>query len=130
MSGGRSWGWLPIAAAIVLVVAVLMGVGLALAWSHLPAANISIDGEPVSLPALAGWQAVLAFLLGVVAVVLAAVLVVGVLAISIVAALLCVVLVLVWVAVGLLLVFSPVLLLGWLLWRLSRRPPAPVAALG
>ena len=122
MNGDRLWRWFAIVAAVVLGVAILIGVGLAVAWQDLPPAHITIDGESISLPALQGWQAALALVLAVVAIVLTAVLVVGLVAISLVATVLCVALVVLALAVSLLLVFSPLLLLGWLLWRLSRSP--------
>ena len=121
--------WL-LGAGIVVVLAVLT-VAVVLAWLPYPEATIQIDGETLSLSGLDGWgaaavltaasMALVSFLLasafGILAGILVAVLA-AVLAVAAVAALL-------------LVLASPLLLIGWLAWRAlsgARTPtPAPAA---
>ena len=120
--------WL-LGAGIVVVLAVLT-VAVVLAWLPYPEATIQIDGETLSLSGLDGWGAAavltaasmalvsffLASAFGILAGILVAVLA-AVLAVAAVAALL-------------LVLASPLLLIGWLAWRAlsGARTPTPASA--
>ena len=127
MSTGRRWTG--VLATIVLVVAIAIGVSFAVLLSILPLdrATLVIDGERVSLPPLGGWQAGLALTMALLAVLLAAliaiVIAVAATAFGIAAAAIVVV-------VGLLFVASPLLLVGWIVWLIARRPAKPARAGG
>ena len=129
MTGTKAMRWITVLATIVLGVAIAIGVALVFAWQSLPLdrATIVIDGETVALPSLSGGQAALALALAAFAVLVAAIVVVGGLAIALATALFGIGIVVLVVVVTVLLVASPVLVLGWLIWRLSRSP-APAGA--
>jgi hypothetical protein len=116
--------WISALAAIVLLFALLIGCAIAAAWSALPLdqATIVIDGETVSLPSLEGWQAALVLTLAVLAVLVAGIVAAGGVAIAIAAAVLGIAVAAITVIVSMLLVASPVLIVGWLVWRLTRGP--------
>ena len=118
--------WL-LAAGIVVVLAIAT-VAVALAYLPYPNATVRIDGETLSLSGLDGWEAG-ALLAGaataLVSFVLASAL--GIVA-GIGVALLVALLVIAAVAAVLLILASPLLLLGWLLWRAASGARAPTPA--
>jgi hypothetical protein len=123
-------GWGRAVAALALLTLVALVVVLAAVWSLLPLEHttIAVDGETISLSGISGWRAALAVVAAVAAVMLAlviaalaVVLALGLAVFGIVVALLC-------VAGVLALVASPLLLLGWLIWRLVRRASGGHAA--
>jgi len=122
MTSSRALNWITALATIVLLVALAIGVALAAAWSSLPLdrATVVVDGETVVLPSLGGWQAALALLLAVLAVLAVAIVAVGAVAIAVATALFGIAIGVLVVGVTLLLVASPALLVGWLIWRLAR----------
>ena len=126
MTSSRTMRWITAMAAIVLLVALALGVAIAAAWSSLPLdrATVIIDGETLVLPNLRCWQAALALLLAVLAVLVVAIVTVGAIAIAVATVLFGIAIVVLAVAVTLLLVASPVLLVGWLIWRLARSSSA------
>ncbi len=130
MTGRTAMRWLTALAASVLLVALVIGAALAFAWSSLPAdgATIVIDGETIALPTLSGGQMAAALALVVVAVLATAAVVVGAVAIALATALFGLAIGALVTVVTVLLAASPVLLLGWLLWRLSRSPAATATA--
>jgi hypothetical protein len=132
MTGRTAMRWLTALAASVLLVALAIGAALAVAWSSLPAggATIVIDGETIALPTLSGGQMAAAIGLVVVAVLATAAVVVGAVAIALATALFGLAIGALVTVVTVLLAASPVLLIGWLLWRLSRSAPAPVTRPG
>jgi hypothetical protein len=129
MTGRKAMRWLTALAGIVLLVALAIGAALAFAWSSLPpeGATLVIEGERISLPSLSGGQMAAVLALVVFIVLLTAAVVVGTVAIALAAALFGVAVAALVAVETLLLVASPVLLLGWLIWRLSRSP-APSGA--
>jgi hypothetical protein len=124
--------WWSGVAAVLLVLAVLVAAGVTLAWNALPldGTTIWIDGEHFSLNELSGGHAVavfaIAFLVALVALVLG---VCGIL-VGLAAAALGIGVGVLATAASLALVASPFLLVGWLVWRIFRKPApsAPVAA--
>ncbi|MEO5882105.1 MAG: hypothetical protein ABIQ06_06780 [Caldimonas sp.] len=126
MTSSRVMRWIVALSAIVLGVAIAIGVAIVAAWSSLPIerAALVLDGESVRLPSLTGWHAALALVLAVFAVLVAAVVTVGAVALALAAALCGILIATLVIVVTLLLVLSPVLLIGWLLWRLARSPSA------
>ena len=127
MTGSTAMRWVTALAAIVLLVALAIGAALASAWSSLPLdrATLVIDGETIALPSLSGGQAAFALVVVVFAVLLTAIVVVAAVVVALGTALFGIALAALVCVVTVLFVASPVLLLGWLIWRLSRRP-APV----
>jgi hypothetical protein len=123
----KAFRWISALAAIVLLLALVIGCAIAAAWSALPLdqATIVIDDETLSLPSLGGWQAALALTLAVLAVLVAGIVAAGGVAIAIAAAVLGIAVAAITVVVSLLLVASPVLIVGWLVWRLARGPSMP-----
>ena len=122
MTGRTAMRWFTAMAAAVLLVALAIGAALAFAWSSLPLdrATLVVDGETIALPSLSGGQAAFALVAVVVAVLLTAIVVVGAVGVALATALFGVALAALAVVVTVLLVAWPVLLLGWLIWRLSR----------
>jgi len=125
MRTGFAWG--RVFAALFLLAVLALVVILAIAWSALPLEHttITIDGETIALSDIEGWRAavvlagaVVAVLFGLVVAALAVVFAVGLAALGVIIAVLA-------VLVSLALCASPLLLVGWLIWRLVR--PAPVA---
>lgn len=120
----KGWRWAGVLTTIALVVAIAIGVSIAVVLSALPLdqATVLIDGERIELPAASGWQAVL-----VLTMVMLAVLLVGLIAVAIaIAATACgVAVAAIVVIVTLLFCASPLLLIGWLIWLLARRPSKP-----
>ncbi|HEX2542530.1 MAG TPA: hypothetical protein VHM00_15775 [Caldimonas sp.] len=114
-------------ALIVLAIALL---ALALSYGPYPDANIVIDGDAVSLNGLDGWHAVLVYTAAAMALVgfaiVALLAVIAGLAVALVVAFF-------GLAAGLvvlLVLMSPVLLVGWLVWcsLRTRRQAAPAPA--
>lgn len=127
----KTWlRWL-LAAGIVIVLAIVT-VAVMLSYMPYPNATMSIDGDTLSLSGLDGWgaaavltaaaMALVSFFLASALAILAGILVAVLTAVLAVAA----------VAAVLLLLTSPLLLVGWLLWRAltTSRPPtsAPAAS--
>jgi len=117
-------------AGIVVVLAVVT-VAVVLASLPYPHATISIDGETLSMGGIDGWQAAAALAAAAMALVsLALASTLGILA-GILVAVLAAVLAVAAVAALLLVLASPLLLIGWLAWRAlsgARTPtPAPAA---
>jgi len=81
-----------------------------------------IDGERVSLPPLSGWQAALALTVALLAALLVALIAI---VIGIAAAALGIGAAAIIVVVTLLFVASPLLLVGWIVWLIARRPAKP-----
>ena len=129
MTGTTAMRWLAALAALVLLVALAIGAALAAAWSALPpdGATLVIDGETIALPSLSGGQRAAALALVVFAVLVTAAIVVGVVAIVLASVLFGLAVSALVSVLTVLLAASPVLLLGWLVWRLSKGP-APAAA--
>jgi hypothetical protein len=118
--------WL-LAAGIVIVLAIAT-VAVALAYLPYPDATVRIDGETLSLSGLDGWAAaalLAAASMALVSFVLASAL--GIVA-GIVVALLVALLAVAAVGAVLLLLASPFLLLGWLVWRAASGARAPTPA--
>ena len=88
-TSSRAMRWITSLATIVLLVAIAIGAAIVVAWSSLPLdhATLVVDGETVALPSLSGWQAAMALLLAVFAVLVAAIVVVGAVAIAVATAL-------------------------------------------
>jgi len=124
MTNSRTLRWISATATIVVLVALAIGGAIVAVWSSLPLdhATLIVDGETVTLPSLSGWQAALALMLAALAVLVAASVAVGAVAIAVATALFGIAIVVLAVVVTLLLVASPVLLAGWLIWRLARSP--------
>lgn len=125
----RGLRWISVLAAIALVFAIAVAGTIAAAWAALPIdqATIVIDGETVSVPSLGGWHAVLVLTMVVLAVLVACIVAAGGVAIAIVAAVLGVGVGALALVATLLLLFSPLILIGWLIWRLTRGPSRPAA---
>jgi hypothetical protein len=115
----------------LVVVAAVVVAAVALSYVPYPNATLTIDGETLSLSGLDGWQAAAVLAAGAMALVgfvIASAL--GILA-GVVVAVLAALLAVAAVAVVALLLASPLLLVGWLLWRALRRsrsPPSSAAA--
>jgi hypothetical protein len=118
-------GWGSAVAALALLTLVALVVVLAAVWSLLPLEHttIAVDGESISLSAISGWHAALAIAAAVAAVLLALVIAVLAVVLALGLAVFGIVVAMLSVAGVLALVFSPLLLLGWLVWRLVRRTP-------
>jgi hypothetical protein len=121
-----SFPWGRALGALILLPIVALTI-MALVWSmtSLDPMSVTIDGETVALSGISGWHAALlvialasTVLLGLVIAALAVVFVLGIAALGIVVAVLA-------TAAALALVSSPLLLIGWLIWRLARPAPAP-----
>jgi hypothetical protein len=124
-----SFGWGRALGTLILLPLVALVVVLAFLWSmaSLDPMSITIDGETVALSGVSGWHAallvtalVVAVLLGLVIAALIVVFVLGVTAFGIVVAILATV-------TALAILSSPLLLIGWLIWRLVRPAPVPRA---
>ena len=126
----KGFRWLSAVAAIVLLFAIAIGCAIAAAWSALPLdqATIIIDGETVSVPSMVGWHAALVLTMVVLAVLMAGILAAGGVAIAIAATVLGLAVAAIAVIVSMLLAASPVLVVGWLIWRLARGPLQPARA--
>ena len=124
MTGKKAMRWVTALATVVLGVAIAIGVALVLAWHSLPLdrATIVINGETVALPSLSGGQAALAIALAAFAVLIAAIVVVGGVAIALASALFGIAIAGLVAVLTVLLVASPVLVLGWVVWRIVRSP--------
>lgn len=118
----NGFGWGRAFAALVLFALVALVVVLALVWAALPLQHttITINGETIALSGIEGWRAalvitaaVVAVLVGLVVAALAVVFAVGVAALGVVVSVLA-------VLASLALLASPLLFIGWLIWRLVR----------
>jgi len=122
-----AWRWIGIGALAAIVVATVIGISAAVVLSSIPLdrATLVIDGERVVLPPLSGWQAALALTIVLLAVLLATLIAIaiaiGATVFGVAAAAIIVVLTLLFVA-------SPLLLIGWIVWLLTRRPSRPAPA--
>ncbi len=126
----RGFGWARALMALILFALVALVILLCLCGSLLPLGHITvaIDGDTISLSGISGWQAALVItalavgvLLVLVVAALAVVFALGVAAIGGALGLLVAV-------VTLALLTSPLLLVGWLIWRLARPAPRHRAA--
>ena len=121
--------WFRAAAILLLVLAVVVAAVLAAAWAVLPldGVTVTIDGETFSPADLSGAQLAAAFAIALV--VSLAALIVGALAVAfaLVVAALSVGVGVLATAASLALVALPFVLVGWLVWRLFRRPRAGAA---
>jgi hypothetical protein len=126
----RSFGWGRALAALFLVSLVLLVALLALVWSALPLehATISIDGETIALSGIEGWRAALVIAGAIVAVLVAAVVAALAVVFAIGVAALGVIVAMLAVLASIALVASPLILVGWLIWRLVRPAPGAGAA--
>ena len=128
MTGRLGWGG-SVALLLLLAFAAIVAV-LAIGWAALPLEHttISVDGREFNLGDVDAWS--IAPVIGVVAVALMIVLVIGGIAIAfaLVTAALSVLVAVVAVVATLALVASPALLVVWALWRLSRSAPGTRAA--
>jgi hypothetical protein len=124
--------WWSRVAAALLVLAVVVAAGVTLAWNALPldGTTVWIDGESFSLADLSAGHAVAVFAIALVVTLAALVLAALAVVIGLAAAALGIAVGVLATAASLLLVASPFLLVGWLLWRLLRKPAsnAPAAA--
>jgi hypothetical protein len=118
-------GWGRAVAALALLTLVALVVVLAAVWSLLPLEHttIAVDGETISLSGISGWHAALAIAAVVVAVLLALVVAALAIVLALGLAVFGIVVAMLSVAGVLALGVSPLLLLGWLIWRLVRRSP-------
>ena len=126
MTSSRAMRWTTALATIILLVAIAIGAALVVAWSAFPldGATLTVNGETVVLPSLSGWQAAMALMLAVLGVLGLAAVIVGAVAIGVAATLFGLAVGALAVVVSLLLFASPVLVIGWLIWRLARTPSA------
>ena len=124
----RTFGLGRILASLFVLAFVAIVAMLAVAWSSLPLqhATISIDGQTFALSGFDGWHAAATIvavavvaLIGIIVAALAVVFAIGVALLGVCIALLAVV-------ASVALVASPLLFLGWLIWRIVR--PAPTMA--
>ena len=127
MSSTRTaWRWIALLAATLLLFLVAIGAAVAFAWTMLPLDRVTlvVDGETVPLPGATGWQVALGLTMALFAVVLASVVAI---AIAIGVTLLVIGGAAIAAALTVLLAASPLLLAGWLIWRLTRpsAKPAP-----
>jgi len=124
VSTRTGWRWIPLLAATLLLFLIAIGVAVAVAWTMLPLdrATLVVDGETVALPGLSGWQAGLGLTMALFAVVLASVVAI---AIAIGVALLGIGAAAIVVALTMVLAASPLLLAGWLIWRMTRPTAKP-----
>ncbi len=125
----KTWLRWMLAAGIVIVLAIVT-VAVMLSYMPYPNATMSIDGETLSLSGLDGWGA--AAVLAAAAMALVSFVLASALAIlaAVLAAMLTALLAVAAVAAVLLLLASPLLLIGWLLWRAlsTARGQTPAAA--
>ncbi|MEO8527370.1 MAG: hypothetical protein ABI460_21750 [Caldimonas sp.] len=130
MKSGFGWGRFIATSLLLAFVAIV--IGLAVAWSFLPLdhTTISIDDETVRLSGIDGWRIAVVIAAGSAFVLIA--LIVGVLAVvfALLAAALSIVVALTIVIATLALVASPILVVAWAIWRLTRstNDARPVAA--
>ena len=112
--------------ALTLVVAAL----IATAWFALPldGVTVSVHGETFSLADLHGPQLAVALSIAVAAVVVAIVAALVMVVVGLAIGALGIAFGLLTAAASLAVVLAPCALIGWLLWRLFRERPAPVAA--
>jgi hypothetical protein len=125
-----AWRWIGAATAIVVAVAIAIGISAASVLSSLVLDRVTlvIDGEQIVLPSLSGWQAALAATTALLAVLLATLVAI---AIAFGATVFGVAAASIAVLLTLLLVASPLLLIGWIvrmLWLLARRASRPKPA--
>jgi hypothetical protein len=116
------FGWGRAIASSLLLAFVAIVVGMAVAWSLLPLdhTTISIDDETVRLSGIEGWRIAVVIAAASAGVLIA--LIVGVLAVvfALLAAALSIVAALAIVIATLALVASPILVVVWAIWRLTR----------
>jgi hypothetical protein len=121
--------WLIRAALAVLLLAIVVAVALTAAWLSLPleGTTISVDGDSFSLASLRGDHVVAAFAIALVVALVASIVAAAVLAFTLVVVLLATGVALLVTVASLAIVASPLLFVGWLVWR-ATRPPRPRAA--
>ncbi|HEY2558803.1 MAG TPA: hypothetical protein VGI48_03730 [Caldimonas sp.] len=122
--------WSRAGAALLLLALVVIAV-LTVAWAALPldGTTITVDGETFSLANLSGGQLVAAFAIAIVATIAALLVAAFAVVVGLAVAVLGVAVGMLAAAASLALVASPLLLVGWLVWRVMRRPrPASTTA--
>jgi|BarGraIncu00222A_1022003.scaffolds.fasta_scaffold192031_2 hypothetical protein len=124
----KSLGWGSVFAILLLCALVALVGVLSLVWAALPLdhTTITIDGQTIALSGIEGWRAAAAIAAAVVAVFVALVVAALVVVFAVGVALLGIVVAALAVLASLALIASPLLFIGWLIWRLVR--PAPHAA--
>ena len=126
----RSWPWMR-AVLIVSLVAMVALVASAVLIAQLPLEqmSITIDGERLDVHGLAGKHAVALIGLGAVALISAVFLAAVVAVLALLAAAFGLAIAAVATMASLAVTLSPLLLIGWLIWRASRaQPVAPIIA--
>jgi hypothetical protein len=115
--------WWSGAAAALLLLALVVVAALMVAWAALPldGTTITVDGETFSLANLSGGQVAAVFAIGIVATIAALLLAALAVIVGLAAAVLGIGVGILATAASLTLVASPLLLIGWLLWRAVRR---------
>jgi hypothetical protein len=118
--------WWSRAAAALLLLTLVVVAALTVAWAMLPldGTTITVDGESFSLGSLSGGQLVAAFVIAIVATITALLVAAFAVVVSLVVAVFGVSIGIFAAAASLALVASPLLLIGWLVWRAVRRPPS------
>ncbi len=120
----RSWPWRVFLVVVLVAVVALVGSAVLLAQLPLEQMSITIDGERLDVHGLSGKHAAAMVGLGAVALISAAFLVAVVAVLGFVAVGLGIAIAAVATVASLLLTLSPLLFIGWVIWRASRSPPA------
>jgi hypothetical protein len=128
MNKGFAWG--SVFAVLLLCALVALVTVLALVWAALPLEHttITVDGRTIALSGIEGWRAALAIAAAVFAVFMALVVAALVVVFAVGVALLGIVVSTLAVLASLALAASPLVLIGWLIWRLVRPAPGTGAA--
>jgi hypothetical protein len=121
-------GWGSVFAVLLLCALVALVSVLGLVWAALPLdhTTITVDGQTIALSGIEGWRAAAAIAAAVVAVFVALIVAALVVLLAVGAAVLGIVSAALAVLASLALIASPLLFIGWLIWRPVR--PAPHAA--
>jgi hypothetical protein len=123
--------WWSRAATALLLLTLVIVAALTVAWAMLPldGTTITVDGETFSLANLSGGQVVAAFVIAIIATIAALLVAAFAVVVGLAVAVLGVAVGMLAAAASLALVASPLLLVGWLVWRAVRRPrPATTTA--
>jgi hypothetical protein len=122
--------WSRALAVALLVLTLLVAALITMAWFSLPldGITVTVHGQTFSLADLQGPQVALALCIAVAAVVVAIVVALVMVIVGLGFGALGIAFGLLTAAASLALVLSPFALIGWLLWRLFRERPVPVAA--
>ncbi|HEY2189284.1 MAG TPA: hypothetical protein VGH48_12040 [Caldimonas sp.] len=123
--------WWSRAATALLLLTLVVIAALTVAWAMLPldGTTITVDGETFSLGSLSGGQIVAAFAIAIIATIVALLVAAFAIVVSLAVAVFGAGIGILAAAASLALVASPLLLIGWLVWRAFRRPrPASTTA--